>query len=88
MGAYIDLRKGAVVLRFAMMGALGNGAADAFICVHAFSPHFLWFQFYCLPDGAFYTVKNNCCFDISGSSFSFKLQWMKAIFSNTASIAL
>ena len=34
MGAYIDLRKRTVILRFAVISALGNGAADALVCVH------------------------------------------------------
>ncbi len=45
VGAYIDLRKGAVVLRFAVVGALGNGTADALVCVHVFHLTFYDFVF-------------------------------------------
>ena len=34
MGADVDLRKRTVILRFAVISALGNGAADALVCVH------------------------------------------------------
>ena len=34
MGADVDLRKGTVILRFAVISALGYGAADALVCVH------------------------------------------------------
>ena len=34
MGTNIDLRKRAEILGFAVICALGNGAADALVCVH------------------------------------------------------
>ena len=34
MSADVDLRKRTVILRFAVISALGNGAADALVCVH------------------------------------------------------
>ena len=34
VGYHLDLGKRAVVLLAAMVGALGNGAADALVCVH------------------------------------------------------
>jgi len=34
MGADVDLGKRTVILRFAVISALGNGAADALVCVH------------------------------------------------------
>ena len=36
MGTNIDLRKRAEILGFAVICALGNGAADALVCVHLF----------------------------------------------------
>ena len=48
VGANVYLREGAVVLALAVMGALGNGAADALVCVsvvHHFKFTSLYFGF-------------------------------------------
>ena len=45
MGADVDLRKGAVVLRLAVVCALGYGTADALVCVHHFHLTFCDFVF-------------------------------------------
>ena len=48
MGHYLDLGKRAVVILSAMVGALGNGAADALVCVsvvHHFKFTSLYFGF-------------------------------------------
>ena len=43
MGAHLNLRQGTKILRFAMIGALGNSTSDVFVrgFVHCFSPRFL-----------------------------------------------
>ena len=45
MGADVYLGKGAVVLRLAVMCTLGNGTADALVCVHIFHLTFCDFNF-------------------------------------------
>jgi len=63
VGANIYLSQRTVILRFAVMRTLGNGAADAFVCVHDFHLafygfiHIICFEPEFIP--AFFIIKNN-----------------------------